>query len=263
MTTITLLLLACRAVPLAETPPIQDFELGQEEGAGNVVAVQAWMDPSAYASERNYDTRLRGYLDEAQQRGWLQDDTLVVLPEQIASWLFLLGEPDRVINAETAEQALRRMVPGHLVDYLALTKDAPAEDPYQYALFALKAESVADVWQRVSASIAVDYGITLFAGSAWLPGPELVDGQLQVDTTEPIRNVSFVVGPDGEILGDLTMKVFPSSGEQLLVEPADIADLRTIPTSLGEIAVLLGEDAWYPNAWRAIRDSKPVVAISP
>lgn len=263
MTTIALLLLACRAVPLAETPPIQAFELGQEEGAGNVVAVQAWMDPSAYASEQNFDRRLREHLDEAQRRGWLQEDTLVVLPEQIASWLFLIGEPARVIEADTAEQAMRRLVPEHLVEFLALTKDAPAEDPYQFALFAFNADTVAEVWQRVSSTIAIDYGITLFAGSAWLPGPELVDGQLRVSTSEPMRNVGLVVGPDGEILGDLTMKVFPSSGEQLLVQPGDIADLRTVPTSLGEIAVLLGEDAWYPDAWRAVHDSKPVVAISP
>lgn len=257
------LLLGCSPVDLAETPSTEDFVLGEDDGIGNVVAIQAWMDPTAYATEENFDQRLREYLDDAKRRGWLYDNTVVVLPEHLATWLIVIDEANGVIEADTAEQALKRMVPGNLSKFLSLRQDAPAEDAEQYALFALKSEQVAEVWQRVSKSIARDYGITLVAGSAWLPGPQFVDGTLTVNVGQPMRNVSFVLGPDGQLVGDLISKSFPSDGEQDLVAPGDLSLNATVPTVLGEVAVLLGEDAWYPDAWSQVRPSTPIVAVSP
>lgn len=263
MSTALLLLLACRQPNLDDAPTGDAFELGEDDGIGNVVAIQAWMDPSAYASETNFDGRLREFMEGAQARGWLNDKTIVVLPEHIATWLIVVNEANSVYTADTAEQALKRMVPGNLARFLELQQDAPAEDPYQYALFALKAEEIADIWLRVAQGIAMDYKVTLVAGSAWLPGPVLVDNRISVREGEPMRNVSFTVDRHGQILGDLVLKAFPSSGEQDLVEPGATADIGTTPTAVGEVAVLLDEDAWYPDAWAKVKGKKPVVAINP
>lgn len=256
-------LLACKAPELVDTPTSQDFVLGEDDGKGNVVAVQAWMDPSAYATEENFAERLDEYLYNAKNKGWLFDNTIVVLPEHIATWLVVIDEANGVIEADTAEQALKRMVPAHLGEFLSLRQGAPAEDAEQYALFALKAEQVAEVWQRVSRELAREYNVTLVAGSAWLPGPRLVDGELHVTVGAEMRNVSMVLGPDGEVVGDLIMKAFPTSDEQNLVTAVEAKELTTAPTTVGEVAVLLGEDSWYPEAWSAVRDSTPVVAVAP
>ena len=238
------------------------MEVGQDQGAGNVLGIQAWMDPTAYASADNLDQRLRVWMDEARDQGWLRPDTLVVLPEHFATWLVVVDEPGNVISAPTVDKALRRMIPGHLGAFLDLRGDAPAEDANQYALFALKADEIAAAWQEVMAGIAIDYQVTLSAGSALLPGPELIDGELIPTPGQGLRNVTYVVGNDGRIMSDLVVEAFPDEDEQDVVEPGAAASLHTSSTPLGEVALLIGDDAWYPTAWAAMAFGAPRVAVS-
>lgn len=256
-------MLGCRAPELAAPPSAELVEVGQDEGAGNILGVQAWMDPTAYASADNLDRRLRVFLDEADGEGWLLPDTVVVLPEHLATWLVVVNEPAKVLNAPTADKALRRMIPGHLGRFLALRKDAPAEDANQYAIFALKADEIAATWQEVIAGIAVDYDVTVIGGSALLPEPELIGGDVVAFPGQRLRNVSFVMGNDGQIMSDLVLEAYPDADEQDVVEPGAAVALSTSSTPLGEVALLLGDDAWYPTAWAAMSFGQPRVAISP
>ncbi|MCK6503351.1 hypothetical protein L6R53_08130 [Myxococcota bacterium] len=258
---VPLAILGCRSVALMDAPPAQVVEVGVDEGAGNVLGVQAWMDPTAWSSADAFDLRLRELLDTAREQDLLRPDTVVVLPEHLATWLVVVDEPYNVISAPTVDKALRRMIPRHLGRFLSLRADAPAEDRNQYALFALKAEEVAATWVEVSTALAVDYQVNLVAGSALLPGPELIDGELTVAPGEPLRNVSFVVGADGSLLPELTVEAFPDADELDVVEPGAAASLEVTQTPLGPVAVLLGDDAWYPTAWAAMAFGAPRVAV--
>lgn len=261
MVLVPLAILGCRSIAPVDPPPAEVVEVGVDEGAGNVLGLQAWMDPTAWSSADAFDQRLRGLLDTALDHDLLRPDTVVVLPEHLATWLVVVDEPYNVIAAPTVDKALRRMIPRHLGRFLSLRSDAPAEDANQYALFALKAEEVAATWVEVTTSLATDYEITLVAGSALLPGPELIDGELTVAPGEPLRNVAFVVGPNGALLPELTFEAYPDGDELDVVEPGAAASLEATDTPLGSVAILLGDDAWYPTAWAAMAFGAPRVAV--
>lgn len=201
-------------------------------------------------------------MDQAQAQDWLRPDTLVVFPEHMATWLVVLDEPTKVLTAPTADKALRRMIPGHLGRFLSLRKDAPADDANQYAIFALKADEMAAAWQDVMAGIATDYGVTLAAGSALLPGAVIDGGVLVPQPGLALRNVSFLMGTDGEIMGDLLAEVYPNADEQAVAETGAAASLGAVSTPLGTVGLLLGDDAWYPTAWAALSLDQPRVGVS-
>ena len=258
---VLLAIFGCRSPALVDAPPAQVVEVGVDEGTGNVLGIQAWMDPTAWSSADAFDLRLRDFLDAAVDQDLLRPDTVVVLPEHIATWLVVVDEPNNVISAPTVDKALRRMIPRHLARFLSLRSDAPAEDRNQYAVFALKAEEIAATWVEVTTSLARDYEVTIVAGSALLPGPELIDGELTVEPGLPLQNVSFVVGADGQIMPELTVEAFPDDDEQDVVEPGSAASLAATSTPLGMVSVLLGDDAWYPTAWAAMSFDAPRVAV--
>lgn len=256
------LLFGCKNVVEVPTPRADLVEVGENEGGGNIVGLQAWVEPATFATADTLDDSLRLWMDSADREEWLRPDTIVVLPETIGTWLLLVDEGADVIEADDAETALKNLVIAHMPAFLLARTDAPADDQNQYALYSMKADDVAETYQDVMGGIAADYGITLVAGSLILPDPQLVDGEIVPTAGRELRNVSFIFGRDGEVIGDPSLETYPTSKELEAVEPGAVGRLPVVDTPAGRLGVLVGSDAWYPDTWEqmAADDAERVVA---
>jgi predicted amidohydrolase len=242
-------------------PPARYLEVGADAGRGNIVAVQAWVEPADYASAATLRAALAPWLDEARARGWLGPSTVVVLPEYLGTWLVAAGEPAKVRAAATTGEAMGLVAKRHLLGYLAARR-GPAEDRATYGLFALRAPDTARAWQEVGSDLARTYGVTLVAGSALLPDPAVTAGHLAPTPGGALRNVALVFGPDGGIRGSPVVKSFPTADEQPFVTAGPVAP-PVVDTPAGRVAVLVCADGWFPAAWDAAAAAGAEWAVVP
>lgn len=260
---ILVLSLACQKVDAPDIGDAALLEVGEDEGGGNVVGVQASMEPEAYATAEAFDTQLRAWMEAADNQQWLRPDTVVVLPESIGTWLLLVDEPASVIEAGDGEAALQALILRHLPAFLGARSDAPAEDENQYALYAMRAEEIAEVYQDVMSGIAADYSITLVAGSVLLPEPQVEDGVIVPLKGRELRNVSYVFDRDGNIAGAPAVECYPDSHKQAFLTPGSVGRIETVDSPAGRLGVLVGADSWYPEAWTAVLAAGAERVIAP
>jgi predicted amidohydrolase len=220
---------------------------GDDVGAGNLLAVQAHVTASDYASGDRLQEKLARYLEAAQEAGQLTAKTIVVFPEHIGTWFFAAYEKTKVYTAPTMERASALVVATNLPSFLPYLLKAKADDRAGDALFRMKAEVMAAAYQGVFSRLASRFGCTVVAGSIWLPRPEVVDGQLLLGDG-PLEEVSLVFGSNGRPLGPPVRRSFLGVEERGLIEAGDPADLPTFATPAGRLGVLLGRDAFQPVA---------------
>lgn len=77
---------------------------GQPGQRGNLLGIQPELFPSDYSSLIRLHRKLAAYLEQARERGLLNDKTIVVLPEHIGTWLFAVNEK----RSSTRRRPLRR-----------------------------------------------------------------------------------------------------------------------------------------------------------
>ena len=65
---------------------------GVNRGQGNLVGIQGYMTAVQYATADQFHSYLHGYLAAAQAEGWLHDNTIVIFPENIGTWLLVVDE---------------------------------------------------------------------------------------------------------------------------------------------------------------------------
>jgi predicted amidohydrolase len=253
---------AC-APPVASPRAFDVVQHGSDRGAGNVLALEMYAEPAAYASQARMESRVVGMLEAAKADGLLRDDTIVVLPEYAGAWLVAMNEPAAAYTAETTTDAMTWVVLNNLPAFLEEQGRAPSEDKDRYAIFALKAERVAAAYQSVFGSLAARYAVTLVAGSVLLPGPFIEDGRIGITPGAELINTTFVFGPDGELAGPPVKKVFPTSDEQGFLGRGTAEELPIFDTPAGRLGVLICADAWYPETVRAMGEQGAEIVVVP
>lgn len=98
--------------------------------------------------------------------------------------------------------------------------------------------SLASDYESAFGELARIYGVTLVAGSAYLP-----------DASGTLRHRTTVFGPDGTVLGRHD-KMALASEDEGLATPGDA--WHVINTPAGRLGILLGEEALYPEAGRVL-----------
>lgn len=258
-----LMLIGCTKVVEIPTESAELLEVGENEDGGNIVGVQAWVEPTSFASTEVLEDTLRLWLDDAEDQEWLRPDTIVVLPESLGTWLLLVDEGADVIEADDAETALRNLVTAHMPAFLLAREGAPAEDENVYAVYAMKADQVADAYQQVMGNLAVEYGVTLVGGSVVLPEPSIVDGRIVPTNGRELRNVSFIFDRDGNVLTDGVVESYPTAKEQESLEPGAVGRLPVVDSPAGRLGVLVGSDSWFPDAWQQMSDNGAERVVAP
>ena len=243
------------AEPEVMLEPLNDVR----PGVSNLVSIQPYLTARDYAHVDVLQRKLDGYLSRAREAGWLSDKSLVVFPEHIGTWLVAEGESFLAFRAETTSTAMLWAALGNLPDLIRHLMVERAQDPFAAALFKSKADSMAVQYQRIFASLARRYGVTLVAGSIALPDPSVEAGQI-IAGDGPIYNSSFVFYADGSVAGPVR-KLFPIASELPFTAPAR-QPLPLFETPLGRLAVLICADSWYPQAWQQLGDAELVAVPS-
>jgi predicted amidohydrolase len=242
--------------PSADPSPMHTTALGQPGKQGNLLAVQPWLRTQDYATSATLERKLATYLQSAFERGWLQGGkTIAVFPEYTGTWLVAADEKAAAIEAADVGSAMTAVALTHLPEFLYRMATAPAVAAAdKWALFTLKAESMATAFETVFSNLARRFGIYVVAGSTVLPQPEIVDGHLRVHPGSPLVNVSALFGPDGRIVPPLVIKAFPIADEQTFLASGDRLQQPVFDTPAGKLAVLICADAWFPQAYTQARE---------
>jgi predicted amidohydrolase len=235
---------------------------GTDSGSGNLVAVQTNMETSDYASAEAYQAKLDGYMAAADAQGWLQDDTIVVFPELIGTWLVIANEKEELYEAQTLNEAMQLMVLSNLPSFVETYTTAQGQDKIVDSLFRMKAGSMADIYQETFADLAEEYGVTIVAGSIYLPDPQIENGEM-VPGSGDIQNVSAVFRPDGTLYPNLIRKVFLTHDEIPFAGSGEVEQQLTFDTPAGKVGVLICADSWYLEPYETLAVQKPEIIIVP
>jgi predicted amidohydrolase len=225
--------------------------------AANLVSIQPYLIVDDYASSEQLQRKLREYLLQAQQAGWLNANSLVVFPEHIGTWLVAEGENFMVFSARRTAAALLWSALGNLPQFARQLMVEEAADPFAAALFKAKSATMAGQYQRIFSGLAQEFGVTVVAGSIVLPDPQIKSNRISL-SQGPLYNASFLFYADGRVAGPV-LKKYPIDSEQPFIQSGD-QEIPIFETPLGRLAVLICADSWYPDTWAQIA-SADIVAV--
>lgn len=177
-------------------------------GSANLILVRPQLYPLDYQSPAHLRLKLVAALDKAREAGLLGEQTLVALPEHIGTWLLARDQKVEFYKARNRQEVRDWLLLGNpLLAMRALITNLDA-DRLDEALLRMQAAQMAVDYQELFAGLARDYRITLLAGSILLPEPSIENGRLQAGNG-PLRNLSLVFGPAGELLGEPYSEPWP------------------------------------------------------
>jgi hypothetical protein len=229
------------------------IESGQDTGRGNLLGIQPFMLPVDYATPHKLLSKLDGYFSASQTKGWLNEKTIVVLPEYLGTWLVAAGEKPGIYAAANIHSAMRILAFNHPIRVSRAYRASTEPDRLAAALFRMKAQAMAQAYQFVFSSLAKQYATTVVAGSILLPEPEVIAGVL-TPGSGLLQNVSAVFYPDGAISPYLSRKIYPTDAERPFIAGALIDTLPVFETRAGRMGVLVCADSWYPDVYQRLRE---------
>ena len=231
------------------TGKIEMQEFGTDSDHGNIVSIQPFMYPGDYASEQTFYDALDKYVHHAALKGWLHKNTVVSFPEYLGTWLVVAGEKKAVFTAKTVHEAMTQMVLANIFHFALKYYTGKAGDKSAEALFRVKAENMASIYNNVFSKLAKQYGVTIVAGSIVLPSPEIKEGNLKVHDGK-LYNVSIVYKADGTADENIIKKAFPVADELPFTCSASAGDIPLFNTPAGKMAVLICADSWYSQCYK-------------
>ncbi len=235
---------------------------GIDTNNGNLVAMQTYMGTTDYASAKAFEAKLDGYMAEAKKQGWLHDDTIVIFPELLSAWLVTANEKEILYEAENLDRGMQLMVLSNLPNFLETYTVAKGQDKIVDSLFRMKADTVAEIHQETFANLAEEYGVTIVAGSLFLPDPAVEDGKLVLGQGD-LQNVTLVFRPDGSLYPNLIRKHFLTDDEVPFLESGGLEQQYTYDTPAGNLGVLICADSWFLEPYRKLAEQKPEIIIVP
>ena len=205
------------------------------------------------------------YFENAKSKNWLiPNQTTVVLPEFVGTWLVAANEKSSVYGEKTVDAALKTMVTSNLFAFIKTLIFAPkVEDKVKHSVFALKGATMAEIYQSVFSKLAKKYKVTVVAGSLLLPNPFVENGILKTTKNGELYNISAVFGPDGVINAKIIKKAYPIADEQPFVCKADSNANNVFETPAGNLGVLICADAWHPNQYYNLKKDNASFVVVP
>jgi predicted amidohydrolase len=238
---------------------------GDSSSKGNVVGVQAFMEPIDYASEENFSKKIRFYLEEAKKKNWvIPNKTIVVFPEYFGTWLVASDEKESIYQTPRIEEGLQTIVMRNIGKFLRTYISSPdsVKDKVKYSVFAMKAPSIVKVYQETFAALAKEYQVTIVGGSILLPEPEVEYGVLKTGNGQ-LYNTSVVFEFDGQINSKLIKKAFPTADESGFICPVKPETIPVFQTNVGRMGVLICADAWFADAYKHLKEKDIDFVITP
>ena len=232
-----------------------------DSSRSHVVGIQPYMTNLDYQSEERFFKKLDFYLNTAQNRNWITKETMVVFPEHLSTWLVASGEKNSVFKAETIDEAMRIVALSNLVTFLYKLINSKSKDSAKDAIFQMKANEMAGIYQNVFSKLAKKYNVTIVAGSIFLPTPFVENGKIKTKTGE-IYNVSAVFGIDGKIKVPLTLKNHPTKDELTFCVPSKEPN-NTYLLNNTKVGILICADSWFQKNYDDLDKKQTRVVVIP
>lgn len=239
------------------------FVVNADSGKGNVIGINAYMEPTDYASKEHFKAKLDGYLKACKEKQWLNPKTVVIFPEYIGAWLVVEGEKKSAYTAPTIEKALTSFVLSNYFRYIASWFMSPdsAKDKVKHSVFATKGKRMAKVYTEVFSELAKQYGVTIIGGSTLLQNPSVKKNKIVVKNGS-LENITGVFNPDGTMQQTLTRKAFPIGDEQPFIIRCKPSELPVYDLPIGKTSVMICADSWYPESYETVKqDGLKFIAV--
>jgi predicted amidohydrolase len=237
-------------------------EYGRNQHRGNVVGIQPYMVAGDYRSGETLEAKLRGYLLVAHAQGWLGGKSIVVFPEYIGTWLVAAGEAAELYEAQDLASAMRTLIRKNPIPFLLNLVAARGKDRVADALFRMKAVQMAESYQALFSALAMEFGVTVVAGSIVLPSARVERGKLRT-SAGPLHNSSVVFRPDGSPYDQIVHKWYPIARERPFIAGAPGSDLPVFETAAGLLGVLICADSWYPEPYLKLAEKGCQILVVP
>ncbi|MCE4056274.1 carbon-nitrogen hydrolase family protein [Pseudomonas sp. Au-Pse12] len=220
---------------------------------GNLLAIQPELFPTDYQSIERLHRKLAAYLQQARDKGLVNDKTIVVLPEHVGTWLLVAGEKNELYQATSLKEAMNWLAVSNPLPFLKALIGAQGKSRLDDAYLRMKAKKMAKDYQLLFGGLAKEFHVTLVAGTIILPEPSVSQGNLQVGHGA-LYNSSLVFDSNGQPMGQPQRQIYPTYAESGYVKGDSGKDLRVIDTPAGRLGVLIGSDSWYPDNYRKLND---------
>ena len=236
-----------------ELHSVEMIERGNNNQRGNLLGIQSFMTTADYVSGAAFFAKLNSYLESANQRGWINERTIVIWPEYIGAWLVIAGESRRVYEAENLNDAMLALALRHIPQLVIGLLSAKEKDKLAASLFRTKAASMATLYHSTFSALAKKYSATIVAGSILLPAPKVRDGII-IAGKGSLYNVSAVYKSNGLAYPNLTYKLFPIASELDFVAAAPTNEFfPAFDTPAGRLGVMVCADSWYPEPYQKLK----------
>ena len=239
----------------------ESVELGKDTGRGNLLGIEPYIVAADYASAQTLQCKVDGYMSEAKGRGWLNEKTIILLPEYFGTWLVLADEPESIFRTDKLAIAEQRLVLRHLFGFLWQLLTAKEKGKLEAAVFRLKADVMAETYNTALSATAKKYRVTVIGGSTILPAPKVIDGKL-IAGKGPLYGVTPVYGPDGCAYSDLVLKAYPTTEELPFMTAASSKGIPVFNTPVGKLGILICADSWFPDCYKRLDEMNvDIIAI--
>lgn len=229
---------------------------------GNLLAIQPELFPTDYQSIERLHRKLAAYLQQARDKGLVNDKTIVVLPEHVGTWLMVSGEKNELYQATSLKEAMNWLAVSNPLPFLKALVSARGDSRLDDAYLRMKAKRMARDYQSLFGGLAKEFHVTLVAGSIILPEPSVSQGNLQIGSGA-LYNSSLVFGSDGLPMGQPQRQIYPTYAESGYVKGDAGKALEVIDTPAGRLGVLIGSDSWYPDNYRKLNDQHAQLVAVP
>ena len=234
----------------------------KDSSKSNIVGIQPFMTNLDYQNRNSFYSKMDFYMKEVQKKDWFKENTIVVFPEHIASWLVAANEKESIYKAKTIEAAMQVIVLSNLPKFTTKYLRSNAEDKASDAVFQMKANEMLDIYSSVYSELAKKYKVTIVGGSIFLPNPSVIKGELKVNNGD-IFNISAVFLPNGKVEGELIKKKYPISTELSFCNSFS-NDLPVFSSASGNFGVAICADSWYENIYQDLgaKNAKTIIVPS-
>ncbi|WPR76459.1 hypothetical protein [Algoriphagus sp. NG3] len=230
----------------------------------NILGIQPYMEVSDYFSQTVFKEKLKQYIEASSTKGLIRKNTLIVYPESIGTWLFLINEKHNLAEKKQLNKVLRAIAFSNAFDFLlGYIKTGDESNKEFSSIIRMKAKSMVKVYFETFSELALESKSYLLAGSIVLPGPTVVNGEIFVNLSAPLYNASFMFGPDGKVVGNPILKTFPHSIETTYLSFPDSANSQVFNLPYTKTAVILGYDSWFDQAYESVKSEGAEIILNP
>ncbi|MCK5638619.1 MAG: hypothetical protein KAH67_07905 [Flavobacteriaceae bacterium] len=249
-------------IDLQDYNSIEYFPIFEKDSSkSNIVGIQPFMTNLDYQNRNSFYLKMDFYMKEGQNKNWFKENTIVVFPEHVASWLVAVNEKKSIYKAKTIDDAMQIIVLSNLPKFTTNFLRSNAEDKASDAVFQMKANIMLDIYSSVYSELAIKYKVTIVGGSIFLPNPSVMNGELKINKGD-IYNVSAVFLPDGKVEEELIKKKYPISTELPFCDSFS-KDLPVFSSVSGIYGIAICADSWHEDIYQDFDDNNTKTIIVP